>query len=644
MRHSSLTWLFAALTAEMLFGLQFQTFAAEPPSPKLALSFQPVQKKYLDYETPIGAEVEKCQVKVERRGKSSGWVVYGPQGQVLRRFSDTNGDNVVDQWQYYNQGIEVYRDLDTNNNNKVDQSRWLNTAGTRWGLDANEDGQIDGWKMISAEETSKLAVEAMIAGDAKTLETLLINPGDIKTLGIEADVAKDLLESVSSPAAKVRNVTSRSKVLNTQTKWMRFDSANPGVIPQDEGKASQDLIVYENAMGIVEAGGQAGLVQLGEMLRVGDAWKLTQIPQPLEGETPQVAATGILIQPAAGMNSPTSAVQGDVPPEARKLLEELQKLDAQAPTPTSGVKALADYNRSRADVLAELTELARDENEREQWTKQLIDGLTAAVQTGQFPDGLARLKTIEAEQRKKKNNDEMLAYVSYRVLMSQYATSLQKPQLTNEQRQELQTWWLAQLKTFTSKFPAAPESAEALFQLAMAQEFAGKVDEATQWYERLVKTQPQSEAGARAAGALKRLALTGKKLELAGAGLGGGTVDAASFKGRAVLVIFWSTWCKPCTEDLPQIISLYQQYHSRGFEVLGVNLDTTPELVQPYITEHKVPWPHIHEPGGLESNPAKAFGIISLPTMFLVDKTGTVVSRSTSVQELKAELPKLLQK
>ena len=106
---------------------------------------------------------------------------------MLRRFSDTDGDNVVDQWQYYNQGIEVYRDLDSNNNNKVDQSRWLNTAGTRWGLDTNEDGQIDSWKMISAEEAGRLAVEAMIAGDVKTLETLLISPGDIKTLGIEED-------------------------------------------------------------------------------------------------------------------------------------------------------------------------------------------------------------------------------------------------------------------------------------------------------------------------------------------------------------------------------------------------------------------------------------------------------------------------
>jgi thiol-disulfide isomerase/thioredoxin len=342
------------------------------------------------------------------------------------------------------------------------------------------------------------------------------------------------------------------------------------------------------------------------------------------------------------MNTTPSDVPGDVSPEAKKLLEQLQELDAKAPTPGATAKDLADYNKKRADLLEELVKAARDDNEREQWTKQLIDGLTAAVQTGQFPDGLARLKAIEAQERKKEKNDDMIAYISFRVLMSQYATSLQQPQLTNEQRQELQTWWLAQLKTFATKYPTALETAEALFQLAMAQEFAGKIDEATQWYEQLVRTHRQTEAGTRATGALRRLALQGKKLDLAGSGFGGGTVDVSSYQGRVVLVIFWSTWCKPCTEDLPQIISLYNQYRAKGFEVLGVNLDNATELIQPYITEHKVPWPHIHEPGGLDSEPGKAFGIISLPTMFLVDKTGTVISRSTSVQELKEELPKLL--
>jgi thiol-disulfide isomerase/thioredoxin len=176
----------------------------------------------------------------------------------------------------------------------------------------------------------------------------------------------------------------------------------------------------------------------------------------------------------------------------------------------------------------------------------------------------------------------------------------------------------------------------------MAQEFAGKVEDATKWYEQLARTHGQTDDGQKAAGALKRINLTGKKLDLAGHKFGGGTIDIASYKGRVVLVIFWSTWCKPCTEDLPQIISLSTQYRRSGFEVVGVNLDTAGELVQPYITEHKVPWPHIHEPGGLDSGPGKSFGIISLPTMFLVDKTGNVISRSTSVQELKEELPKLL--
>ncbi len=415
MRHSICLFAQMLIFASLLLGAAGNTSAAEPPSPKLALSFQPVQKKWVEYETPAEDEYAKCQVKVERRGKASGWVVYGPEGQLLRRFSDTDGDNVVDQWQYFNQGIEVYRDLDSNNNNKVDQSRWLNTAGTRWGLDKNEDGQIDSWKMISPEEAGRLAVESMIAGDVKTLETVLIAPGDIKTLGIEEDVAKQLLGAVDSPAAKMRKITGISKVLNSRTKWMRFDSASPGVIPQDEGKASADLIVYENAMGIVDNNQRAGLIQLGEMVRVGDAWKLTQIPQPLEGENPQVAATGILIQPASGISAPVSAgVPSDISPEARKLLEQLQKLDSDAPSPAAGPKALADYNRKRADLLEELAGLARTDAEREQWTKQLIDGLTAAVQTGQFPDGLARLKKIEADAKKQKNNDEMLAYVGYR--------------------------------------------------------------------------------------------------------------------------------------------------------------------------------------------------------------------------------------
>ena len=136
--------------------------------------------------------------------------------------------------------------------------------------------------------------------------------------------------------------------------------------------------------------------------------------------------------------------------------------------------------------------------------------------------------------------------------------------------------------------------------------------------------------------------LAGKELELSGKGLGGGTIDAKQYQGKALLVIFWSSWCKPCTEDLPQILDLYKKYHSQGFDVLGINLDATPELADAYIKQHQVPWAHIHEEGGLESAPARDFGVISLPTMFLVDKSGKVVNRSATVSDLKKALPDLL--
>ncbi len=64
----------------------------------------------------------KCTIKAEKVDGQTGWVVRDPHGQILREFVDTNGDNVVDRWSYFKDGIEVYRDIDSNYNGKADQS------------------------------------------------------------------------------------------------------------------------------------------------------------------------------------------------------------------------------------------------------------------------------------------------------------------------------------------------------------------------------------------------------------------------------------------------------------------------------------------------------------------------------------------
>lgn len=621
--------------------LAVQAAAADTPSVEVTLKFRPVQKD-VDYETVEPGEYGKCQVQVEKKGKMSGYVVLGPAGQILRRFTDSDGDGQVDQWRYYQHGIEVYRDIDTNRNNKADQMRWLNTGGTRWGIDANEDGRIDSWKVLSAEEASREAVRALVGGDEAAMRELLLTPDDAKALGIIPALTAKLRESASDAGKKMRAAMTNSKSINSQTKWMRFDALSPSLIPADEEKATRDLVVYENAMAIVDTKGQSSLVQIGELVRVGEVWKLTQVPVPIDGNTVRIAAGGVLMQPLIQQLSPgvTSPVAGTVSPEMQKLLDELQKVDAKVPPPNAPRAQQVEYTQQRLRVLTQLVSASETDEDRNQWLKQMVEGISIAAQTGIDPDWAKRLNAIEADVRKKSPASPLLSYIAFRRLLAEYNKRLQDTE--PDKRQEVQKWWLEQLADFVKKYPDAEDAPDAMLQLAITEEFSGHMDESLEWYTRLVRQHKDTPSAVRAAGAIRRLDLKGKLLNFSGPGLNGGTVDLAKYRGQVVLVLFWATWCQPCTEDLPQLRALYQQYHDQGFEIVGVNIDATREPIKPYLTQHRVTWPQIYAPGGLEGEPATAFGIISLPTMFLVDQDGKVLNRAATVEDLKTSLPELL--
>jgi hypothetical protein len=292
--------------------------------PEFALQYKPAQKD-VAYDKPAVADVKKCQVKLEKVAGKSGFAVYDPNGQILRRYMDINGDRYIDQWRYFLNGIEVYRDIDSDFNNKIDQSRWLNTGGSRWSLDRNEDGRIDAWKSLSAEEASRVAIVALTSNDAALLSTVLVSDTDLSSLGIADEYKKILLDQVKDPKSGLQKVLATSKSINQTTKWMRFDGAMPGLIPVDEGKASEDLLVYEGTMAIVETDGKPGFVQIGELIKVGKVWKLTQIPQPASGGTIQVSVGGVLMRPAS------QQIGTELTPEMTAVITELQKLDKNPP-------------------------------------------------------------------------------------------------------------------------------------------------------------------------------------------------------------------------------------------------------------------------------------------------------------------------
>jgi hypothetical protein len=369
--------------------------SAANPTAQEALAIRPVLKD-VDYEMPVGKAVDQCTRAVENFGKGSGWVVHGPAGQVLRRFVDSNGDGVVDQWRYYNQGVEVYRDIDSDFNKKVDQMRWFNAAGSRWAIDKNEDGKVDAWKVLSPEEASREVVKALVARDQRMLGTLMVSGDDLAKLGVKGPVADTIhknFQKLDDQLDKLAN----SKLLQPKAQWMQFQGTFPSIIPGDQIGSRDDVIAHQNAMTMVDNEGTTGLIQLGTLIKIGDVWKLTRLPQPIEGNSVQIAEDALFSPSIAAANNAAPMApepNTTVNPKSQKLVEDLQALDKQAPTPTASKSAWADFNRQRTAKLTALMDASGSAEEREQWVKQMVDGIASGVQADTYDRGLEQLEGL----------------------------------------------------------------------------------------------------------------------------------------------------------------------------------------------------------------------------------------------------------
>jgi peroxiredoxin len=98
----------------------------------------------------------------------------------------------------------------------------------------------------------------------------------------------------------------------------------------------------------------------------------------------------------------------------------------------------------------------------------------------------------------------------------------------------------------------------------------------------------------------------------------------ASFRGRVVLLTFWATWCPPCQTDIPLMEALYQAYKDRGLEVVAVASDVQgAEIVQPFVTQHHLSFTIILDTTGQVT---RLYGVTSLPTTYLLDREGRLVT------------------
>ena len=610
-------------------GLFLCALAAEAAEPTVsdALRIEPTQRR-VEIDHPSVEQSSACTISVKRDNGLVGWLIQSSAGVPLRWFVDTNGDNVLDRWSYYKDGLEVYRDIDTDFNGQVDQCRWFHSAGTRWGVDPDEDGVIDQWKSISVEELSEEVVDALARNDATILRPFVLSSSDIASLKLGSALQDRLLKEREELSAAISAMPNSQPKIPKGAKWVVFQGSRPGLIPVATAGTEHGIRVREKAMAIVQKGGELIQLDLGPLIQIGDAWRMVQTPRVIsEAAAGQASRSEFFFPSDAVPMAGTVASEGT---DYQELLSQLAAVDQDVAgsAPESSPAAAA----RRADLLGQLAASAPDPAERAMWTRQLADTLLAAVQSGEFPDGLTRLHTIVKRLEKQPHQKELAAYVSFRYLTATYTASLQSSgadhQRVHEERQK-------SLKQFVETYADSEDAAEAMLQLGLSEEFADHKEKAAEWYRRVVQRFGTTSPAQKATGAIRRLESVGEHVSFRGRSLAGAMLDLDDYRGKIVLLHYWATWSPPSTEQMSALAGLAKQHGSNGLVVIGVNVDGRQQDASAYLAGHPVSWPQIHEPGGMDSPPANQFGVFTAPTLILIDRDGKLVKHSSALLEIE---------
>lgn len=631
-------------TTASLIGLCFFVGPAEAadPSAKDALSdaIAPVQKD-VEYSRVKPDEIADCRVQSTKEDGWAGWYVLSPAGDKLRRFADTNNDKQIDLWCYYLGGVEVYRDIDSDFNGKADQYRWLGTAGSRWGIDRDEDGAVDVWKAISAEETTQELVRAIAAKDATRFSRLLLDSDELAKLKLPVELSARLGRKLDDAKSGFQAFASKQTAISSGAKWQHFIASQPGavtsVVSNDD---DQDLLVYENVVAMYEAdsAGKGGQLYVGTLVRVGNAWRVIDVPQVLDSSEGVAQNAGFFFSaPGSVPNLPAENSPGNE--SMQKLVAQMESIEQRLQSAKSSADK-ASLHDEQAKVLESLISSARDANESAMWVRQMTETISAAIHGGEYDSGLPRLDRLRRSIPV--SNKDLAAFVTFEYINADYGLKLQQPEADFAKIQEQK---IKALTDFVAEFPTADESAKAMMDLALSKEFENEDKAALQWYGKVIANFASSPEAQKAQGAIRRLDAIGNTLPLKGTTIDGRAFDLARYRGRPVVIHYWATWCETCKQDMKLYRKLQAQYAKENVEFIGINVDTVKASAVDYLRENAsvVNWPQLFDEGGLESSPlANILGVQTLPTTIVIDKQGKIAKTNVIATELEDEIKSIV--
>ncbi|MEM5565134.1 TlpA disulfide reductase family protein [Psychroserpens sp. AS72] len=118
--------------------------------------------------------------------------------------------------------------------------------------------------------------------------------------------------------------------------------------------------------------------------------------------------------------------------------------------------------------------------------------------------------------------------------------------------------------------------------------------------------------------------------------------------GKVTVIDFWAAWCGPCRRENPNVVKIYEKYHSKGLKIIGVSLDGSGRQKDPKdawlkaIEQDKLTWHQVSNLSYFNDPVAKAYNIKSIPATYILDETGKIVAKNLRGAALEAKISELL--
>ena len=115
----------------------------------------------------------------------------------------------------------------------------------------------------------------------------------------------------------------------------------------------------------------------------------------------------------------------------------------------------------------------------------------------------------------------------------------------------------------------------------------------------------------------------------------GEMVNTKDLRNKIVLIDFWASWCGPCRKKHPKMKKIYDNYKNDGFEIIGVSTDTNMKHWKKAIATDSLDWINLNENKGYKGKVTSRYNIQALPTTYLIDNNGVIISKDISLEELE---------